>query len=91
MKKPQVSVRTKACTTLMSECVGQSITASDIKELLALFGDTIASYLSRGEVVHIDKLGTFYCNSRGWLRFLPSRRLKERTAALKEQRSRVRR
>ena len=75
----------------MSECVGNAVEQKDIRDLLALFGDTIASYLARGEVVHIDKVGTFYCNKKGWIRFLPSRRMKERTRTIRDRRSHVRR
>lgn len=75
----------------MSTCINDDIGQKDIRDLLALFGDTLASYLARGEVVHVDKLGTFYCNKKGWIRFLPSRRMKERTTAIKARNLRLRR
>ena len=75
----------------MSECTGNTVSQQDIRELLALLGDSLASYLARDEVVHIDRLGTFYCNARGWIRFVPSRRMKEQTTSIRAQRSRFRR
>ena len=86
MIKPTVTLRTAQCAQLMSQCVNGAITPSDMRALLGLLGDTLSSYLSRDEVVHIERLGTFYRNERGWIRFSPSRRMKERTDLLTRKR-----
>ena len=72
----------------MSSCIDGALSAGDIQSLVKLLGDSIASYLSRGEVVHIERVGTFYLNKKGWIRFLPARTMKERTTALRRKHSR---
>ena len=85
MNKPAVTVRTAELSRMMSQCTNGAISPQDLAQIMALLGDSLASYLARGKTIHVERLGTFYVNSKGWIRFSPARTMKERTKKIRQK------